>query len=78
MIASDSFNAKLNEVIGKTADPVELEKKISKIVDSRLDELTPIMVKEIIQDMIKKHLGWLVVWGGVFGGIIGFIGSFFM
>jgi hypothetical protein len=21
--------------------------------------------------MIRKHLGWLVVWGGVFGGIIG-------
>jgi len=21
--------------------------------------------------MIKKHLGWLVVWGGVIGGIIG-------
>jgi hypothetical protein len=21
--------------------------------------------------MMRKHLGWLVVWGGVFGGIIG-------
>jgi len=28
-------------------------------------------VKNIIQRMIKEHLGWLVVWGGVFGGLIG-------
>ncbi len=42
------------------------------IIDSRLEELTPKKVKEIVQDMIHKHLGWLVVWGGVFGGIIGF------
>jgi hypothetical protein len=25
--------------------------------------------------MIRKHLGWLVVWGGVFGGLIGFLVS---
>jgi len=31
------------------------------------------MVKDIMQRMIKRHLGWLVVWGGVFGGIIGLI-----
>ena len=29
------------------------------------------MVKEIIQEMIRSHLGWLVVWGGVFGAVIG-------
>ena len=29
------------------------------------------MVKEIIQTMIREHLGWLVVWGGVFGGLFG-------
>jgi hypothetical protein len=25
--------------------------------------------------MIKKHLGWLVVWGGIFGGSIGLIAA---
>lgn len=45
--------------------------KIQNIIEQRLNELTPLLVKEIIQTMIKKHLGWLVVWGGVFGGLIG-------
>jgi len=31
------------------------------------------MVKDIIQKMIRAHLGWLVVWGGVIGGLIGLI-----
>ena len=44
---------------------------IEHIIDQRLAELTPQMVKVMVQDMIRKHLGWLVVWGGVFGGLIG-------
>lgn len=54
----------------------EVHNKLSLIVDDRLDELTPKMVKQIIQDMIKEHLFWLVVWGAFFGGIIGLFGSF--
>jgi len=50
--------------------------KVEDIVLKRLDELTPKMVKDIIQEMIRTHLGWLVVWGGVFGGLIGLIFSF--
>jgi uncharacterized membrane protein YheB (UPF0754 family) len=49
--------------------------EVDKIISDRIDKLTPIMVKKIIQDIIKKHLGWLVVWGGVFGGLIGLIAS---
>lgn len=64
------------------SDPVEnmvtkLQKEVVYIVDLRLEELTPQMVKEIVQDMIRRHLGWLVVWGGVFGGIIGGIVTVF-
>jgi len=40
-----------------------------------LNELTPTMVKDIIQTMIKEHLGWLVIWGGVFGGLFGLIAA---
>lgn len=49
----------------------EIIEKIEDIIDQRLEILTPKMVKDIIQTMIKAHLGWLVVWGGVFGGLIG-------
>ena len=46
--------------------------QVEQIIDQRLEELTPVQVKNIIQEMIRKHLGWLVVWGGAVGGFIGF------
>ena len=48
---------------------------VEKAVEGRLAELTPLMVKDLIQNLIKTHLGWLVVWGGVFGGVFGLIAS---
>ena len=49
--------------------------QIEDIIDRRLAELTPQKVKIIVEDMIRRHLGWLVVWGGVFGGLIGLVAS---
>ena len=46
---------------------------LEEIIDQRLNELTSQHVKIIIKQMIHKHLGWLVVWGGVFGFFIGII-----
>ncbi len=37
----------------------------------KLQELTPEKVKELMEDVIRTHLGWLVVWGNVFGSLIG-------
>ncbi len=48
-----------------------VQSKVDLIVESRLEELTPQLVKKIVQDMIARHLGWLVIWGGVFGALIG-------
>lgn len=62
--------------MNKTKISKGLMEKVDVIVASRLDELTPTLVKEIVQQMIAKHLGWLVVWGGVFGGMIGLVMSF--
>ncbi|OUR63680.1 DUF445 domain-containing protein [Methylophaga sp. 42_25_T18] len=75
MAHSDSFQASVREKL--TSNPVseDIHQQIEHVVNARLDELTPIMVKEIIQVMIREHLGWLVVWGGVFGGLIGLITS---
>ena len=57
-------------------DSTGFEAQITSIIDARLDELTPQMVKDIIQTMIREHLGWLVVWGGVFGALIGLLSTF--
>lgn len=67
MVQSDDFVAQMSS----GSNDNDIKAHIGQIVDSRLNELTPALVKQIIQDMIKKHLGWLVVWGGVFGGLIG-------
>ena len=48
---------------------------IESLIDSRLEQLTPKYIKEIISKMIYQHLGWLVVWGGVVGGVVGLIVS---
>ncbi len=73
---SEDFLAALEDAVLPSHMGGEMVKKIENIVDQRLEELTPTMVKEIIQRMIQKHLGWLVVWGGVFGGLIGLVMSF--
>ncbi len=70
---SDEFNQLLMSEIEQPDTITKIREQVSTIVKQRLDELTPSLVKEIIQTMIRKHLGWLVVWGGVFGGLIGLI-----
>ena len=65
----------LNDITDQKSDIKDLAKefhnKAEVIIDQRLSELSPTEVKEIIVKIIKKHLGWLVVWGGFFGGSIG-------
>ncbi|HTQ98707.1 MAG TPA: hypothetical protein VMH83_01905 [Candidatus Acidoferrum sp.] len=48
-----------------------LLERVEHIVDQRLEQMTPELVKQIMQQMIAKHLGWLVVWGGVVGALMG-------
>lgn len=73
-VKDPSLQETLMETLGKSGDG--FTHKIENIIDARLSELTPTLVKEIVHEMIRKHLGWLVVWGGVFGGLIGLIMSF--
>ena len=73
--ASPDFQEKAKALISGSGNHAELLDRVNLIVEKRLEELTPKMVKEIIQKMIRQHLGWLVVWGGVCGGLIGLIAS---
>jgi len=75
MANSNSFQDSVRAKLTNTTTSQDIHQQISHVVQARLDELTPVMVKEIIQHMIREHLGWLVVWGGVFGGLIGLITS---
>ncbi len=68
-------NIDISSVLQQEIDFEEFKSRIGNMVDSRLNELTPKHVKEIIADMIRQHLGWLVVWGGVFGAFIGFLST---
>ena len=79
----EPVSLKLQEILSeiKEVKSLETDKKnlgsslitqVEQLIDQRLDELTPGQVKNIIQAMIRKHLGWLVVWGGAVGGCIGF------
>jgi len=70
---SPRVQAAINEQIANAAGSEQFINRLDEILRQRLDELTPEMVRDIMQQMIRRHLGWLVVWGGVFGGLIGLI-----
>jgi len=39
----------------------------------KLQELSPERVKLLMEEVIRTHLGWLIVWGNVFGSLIGIL-----
>lgn len=73
---SPAVQEELRQQLASDNQLAELESKISGIVQQRLDELTPELVKAMMQQLIAEHLGWLVVWGGVFGAALGLINHF--
>jgi len=75
IVSTEAFKAQLNHHIQHSSLSKDLLDSIDKLITNRLDELTPYMVKNLVQELIQAHLGWLVVWGGVFGGLIGLISS---
>ena len=78
IVNSTTFNETLTTHMQSSSLNDDMLESIENMIDARLSELTPQMVKEIVQKLIKEHLGWLVVWGGVFGALIGIISSFFI
>lgn len=75
MVESDRFKQALQQGLNAHKIGEDLSVKIETVIDKRLGELTPQLVKEMVQAIIKQHLGWLVVWGGVCGGALGLLFS---
>lgn len=71
-LTSEEFQALLKKQ-AELDEPNALSEMVERLVDARLAELTPQQVKSIVQTMMRRHLGWLVVWGGVFGGLLGLL-----
>ncbi len=75
-VESDAFKAALQHGLNAHKIGEDIVSKIETVIDKRLSELTPQLVKEMVQLIISEHLGWLVVWGGVFGGVMGVLLAF--
>ena len=73
MAQTDEFNSNIKTLLAQSNIADDMFDKVSLIIEQRLNELTPKLVKEIIQSMIKKHLGWLVVWGAFLVGYLGLL-----
>jgi uncharacterized membrane protein YheB (UPF0754 family) len=70
-------NIDVATILQKETDFESFRSRIAVMVDTTVNELTPRRVKQIVEEMMRSHLGWLVVWGGVFGALIGFISAVF-
>lgn len=71
MVESDRFKTALQTGLNSHKISEDIIAKVEIVIDKRLSELTPQMVKEMVQNIIRQHLGWLVVWGGVLGALMG-------
>ncbi|KAG9395625.1 hypothetical protein J8273_2820 [Carpediemonas membranifera] len=71
------MTAEFTPMLVNAVDPVKLisedviKTQLEKLMDTKLQELTPTTVKHLVEDMIRSHLGMLVIWGNVFGTLFG-------
>lgn len=58
-------------------DPVKIlnidkvRTEVDTLLSEKLLQLQAGTVKQLLEDVMRVHLGWLVVWGNLFGGCIG-------
>lgn len=72
---TESFSELLRENLEQPEVVAELRNKVLRIVNQRLSEMTPAMVKGIVEQMIRTHLAWLIIWGAVVGGLFGLLAA---
>ncbi len=54
----------------------DLQVQVEPLLEQKLQQLHAEDVKKMMEDVMRKHLGWLIVWGNVFGGLIGVAAHF--
>ena len=52
-----------------------IREEIDALMTEKLKLLTPEIVKWLMEEVIREHLGWLIVWGNVFGSLIGILST---
>jgi len=68
----------LTQQLGEPSKMISIDtvrQEVDKLMTTKLEELTAEKVKKLIEDVIRDHLGWLILWGNVFGGVIGIIST---
>jgi len=61
--------------ISKIFNISKLRGEIDSLMTTKLQELTPEIVKKLMEQVIRTHLGWLIVWGNIFGSFIGIVST---
>jgi uncharacterized membrane protein YheB (UPF0754 family) len=51
----------------------DIRANVDLLLNAKLQQLDAQTVKRMLEEVIRKHLGWLVVWGNVFGGVLGLV-----
>lgn len=55
----------------------DIRTQVEPLLEKKLEELHADDVKRMMEDVIRNHLGWLIVWGNVFGGALGILANAF-
>ena len=55
----------------------DIRTQVEPLLEKKLQELHADDVKRMMEDVIRSHLGWLIVWGNVFGGALGILAHAF-
>ena len=58
MVDSSDFKQALQQGLNAQKISSDLVGKIETVIDKRLSELTPQLVKEMVQTIMQEHLGW--------------------
>ncbi|KAJ6236010.1 hypothetical protein M0813_28286 [Anaeramoeba flamelloides] len=51
----------------------KIRNEIDTLMEDRLKDLTPQIMRKLMIDMLRSHLNWLIFWGNVFGAVIGLL-----